>query len=457
MMIQRPNNHGIALIFVLGMITLIAALVAQFGFTSQIQLRIAYAERDRLQAEYLARSGLNFLRLLMVQEKSMKSLITQLSGGKIDPKIPLCKQFPLSTELLRAVFATGAGGGDEEGAKETGKKSEKNEKPSEKKDTKAKKPAVSSGDSQRIITAFDTAAVEEFLGFRGDFDGACDDEAAKINLNHFADLKSTEPTIGGLNPYDRYKDLMTRVLLQPKVRKLFGEHPDDRVALIVRNIADWIDTDDLINERPGVVGGAEQSVYDDRGGEFKIRNGKMATLDELFLVEGVTDEWFTPLRPYFTIYGKEKINICTAEPLVVEALIMSYAATNQRVTPINPDDHKRVKKIIDAVALQCADLQPTPQKISQVVENALMGADPAAAAAPGAPAPPLPAGQPGAATGAGGTFVDWIDLTGGPYQLVGTGRVTSGASRETVVKITAVYDTTAPDTKQWKLLYWNMQ
>lgn len=442
------NQRGIAIIFVLGMITLISSLVAQFGLTSQIQLRLAYAGRDRLQAEYLARSGLNFLRLLMVQEKALKSTITQLSGGAIDPKIPICKQFPLSTELLRALFGIGGGaGGDAAAVAEGG-------------DEGADSAPVP--ESDRLITAFDTAAVQEFLNFRGDFDGACDDESAKINLNYFAMQKSTEPTLGGLNAYDRYKDLLTRVLLQPNARKLFGDdHPEEEVATIVRNIADWIDTDDQINERPGVAAGSELSVYDDREGDAKMRNGKMGTLDEMFLIEGVTDEWFTPLRPYFTIYGKEKINICTAEPFVVEALIMSYAANNQRITPINPENRELINKVLADVALQCGDLQPTPQKIAQAVEAALMGGGAVAPAPAPLPATPPPApGQPAPATptgAAGGTFVDWIDLTGGPFQLTGTGRIASGATRETVVQITAIVDTSNQDPKQWKLLYWNMQ
>ncbi len=431
-MMRRPNNRGIALIFVLGMVTLISALVVQFGFSTQLQLRLAYAERDRLQAEYLARSGLNFLRLLMVQERAMKNVIAQLSGGAIDPKIPLCKQFPLSTEMLRGLFMLGAGEGGEG----------------------EPQPVPEGAESDRLVTAFDTAAMKEFLNFRGDFDGQCNDEASKLNLNHFADLKSAEPSLGGLNSYDRFKDLLMRILLQPSARKLFGEQPEEDIRITVRNIADWIDTDELINEQPGVASGSELSVYDERGGDFKMRNGKMATLDEMYLIEGVSDEWFTPLRPYFTIYSKEKINICTADPFVVEALIMSYASNNQRIPPIDPQDRERIGNVLAAVALQCGDLQPTPQKVAQAVESALMGTV-ATEAAP-LPTTPTTPGQP-VTTGAGGTFVDLIDLNGGPYQLIGTGRVPSGSNRETVVQITAIYDTSAQDPKQWKTLYWSME
>ncbi|MBI2343234.1 MAG: general secretion pathway protein GspK [Deltaproteobacteria bacterium] len=428
------RQRGVAIILVLGAITILSALAVDFGLESDIQMRLALAERDRLQAEYLARSGINFLRLLMVKEASLKGMITQLSGGAIDPTIPICKQFPLSTEMLRALFGLGASGAPaEEGTPtESGEEGEAAE--------------------GRLITAFDTAAAAEFLSFRGDFEGECADESGKLNLNVFAQLNPLEATIGGMNRYDRAKFTLQQFLERAEVKALFGDHPEEQIADAVRNIADWIDPDDAINDRPGVQGGAEHSAYNERDTDFHIRNGKMVTLDEAYLVAGVTDEWFAPLRPYLTVYGKEKLNICLAEPAVIEALVLSYAANNDRIPPVSRENTELIQRVLDAIATLCAELQPSVQTITQQVEAILMGqAVDAETGAPTGAGPTTPSAT------AGGTFADWIDLAGGPYRLIGTGRVPSSGGRETVVTIELVLDKSAQDPQQWKLLYWNME
>jgi general secretion pathway protein K len=420
------NRRGVAIILVLGAITIMSGLAVDFGFNSEVQLRLALAGRDRLQSEYLARSGVNFLHLLMVKERAFKDKIAQLSQGAIDPKIPICKQFPLSTELLRAIFASGAlGGGGSEG--EGGEEGEE-----------AAEPAT-----EKMVTSFDVSKAKEFLQFRGDFDGACEDESGKMNLNYFAALKSEEKTIGGPNTYDRFKGTIMQLMLQKDVRKLFGKRPEQRVVELVRNIGDWIDVDTNMNERPGVSGGAERSIYSERGPDFKIRNGKMTTLDELYLVEGVKDSWFGPLRPFFTIYGKEKVNICTSEPVVIEALIMSYAEGNARVPAVNPKNRKLIDSVVDGVSEACGGEKPTPASIAKVVEGLLAGQGAETTAASGAAA-------------AGGTFADLLEITGGPYRLVGTGRVIAGQDREVSARIEMVIDTSDKDPKKWKRLYWNM-
>ncbi len=433
------NNRGIAIILVLGTITILSALVADFAFNSQVQLRLAMNGRNRLQAEYLARSGINFLRLLMVKEQTIKTLVRQFAGDAFDPKIPLCQQFPMSTEALRGLFdMMNAGAGVDKGA--------------------ASEKAAAS-EKGKIVTAFDKSEAQEFLKFHGDFEGKCEDESSKFDLNIFAALDSMEQTIGGLNTYDRYKQTLEYFLKQPEVKELFGEEAEHRIPEVVRNIADWVDKDDRTNERPNQQGGSEVEIYHDVDSTFHPRNAPMLTLDEAYLIAGVTDEWFTPLRPYFTIYGGGKINICTAQPAVVQSLILSYAASNPRIPPVNPDNKEMMKMLRDVVAMDCAGTSPSVATITQHVESILMG-EPIAlnAAAGGAPTMTnTPGTGTTAAGGAGGTFANLIELSNGPMRLIGIGRVPSGTDRETEVRIETVIDSSAADPKQWKLLYWKME
>lgn len=423
------NQRGVAIILVLGTLAVLSALATDFGFNSQVQLRLARAELSRLQAEYLARSGVNFIRLQMAKERSLKKTIDQLSGGAIDPKVPLCKQFPLSTSMLRAYFGMMAAGIVPGAEGEDGEESKAPE-------------------TEEVITSFDVSAAEEFINFEGDFEGECYDEGSKLNLNIFATLKSDEKSLSGLNAYDRYKSTIAQFLRQQAVAKLFGGDQDEqylKIDEVVRNFADWVDADDRVNERPGVQSGSESGVYSGRGDDFAMRNGKMSTLDEAYLIAGVSDEWFTPLRDYFTVYGTEKINICMADPLVVEAMIMSYAENNARIPAINPQNREMIDAAVAQIQTDCADKNPTPQSITTNLEAILVGGG--AAPAPGTPV-----------AGAGGGFADLIDVESTIYRIVGIGSVPSGGSRPDVVaRVEVVLNIKENDPNRWKVLYWKME
>ncbi len=422
----RLNQRGVALMLVLGTITILTSLVADFGMQSQIQVRLALADRDRLQAEYLARSAINLTRLLMVKERGLKQVISQLSNGAIDPKMPLCTQFPFSTEMLRGLLGINGEGSS----------------------VVADESATPATD-QTVITAFDREAAADFFSFRGDFDTECHDESGKFNLNIFASLDPSEKTIGGLNPYDSQKHILMELLRRPAVKVLLGEDSETRIPEVVRNIADWIDTNTLINESPGVQSGSEMSVYSKRGADFIMRNGKMATMDEAYLIEGVTDDWFAPVSSMLSIYGRDKINVCTAEPMLVESLVLSYAANNARIPPINPDNKELLDTIVATITADCAGLNPSPQIITQHVEGLLTGQ-----------ASPSSGGNNTVAA-AGGAFSDMIDLNPGPFEIVGTGKVLTrhnvdGSEQWTKVRIVTILDNESNDPAKWKTLYWRL-
>lgn len=433
---DTPRERGMAVMMVLGITTILAGLASQFAFQSHVAMRLAEGELQHLQAEYLARSAVNFLKLEIVKEKQLKSVIQQLSKGSINPKVPLCRQFPLSTALLRGFFAVPAAG---EAAAEN------------KTDEDSGAPAEKVGSGKEIVTSFDTAAAAKFLHFTGDFSAECEDEAAKFNLNGFFGLKPDEVTIGGLNAYDRYKVTLLGFLLTPDARPLFGDDAEApaKAAEVVRNIADWVDANDQVNQSPGAAGGSEQDAYRERDGNFRTRNGKMLTLDEAYLIAGVSDEWFTPLRKYFTVYGGAKINICTADQRVVEALLTSYAANNPRIPDITADTQELLTAAVEQVAIDCTGMNPSVAAVTQDVEAILMGGSGPSADVPIATG----TGTAGAAT-AGGGLAELITIDTGVLRLVGTGQVPGSGGREMAVRIEAVVDTKETDPKKWKMLYW---
>ena len=131
----------------------------------------------------------------------------------------------------------------------------------------------------------------------GTLTGAITDETGKFNLNVLAN-----PRTGGLD--------QKRYLI---LRRLF-ENLDldpDKVDAIV----DWIDNGDEPMPR-----GAENDYYQSLNPPYSCKNAPMETISELHRIKGFDDETFKKVAPFLTVYGDDKINANTADPLLIEAL-----------------------------------------------------------------------------------------------------------------------------------------
>ncbi len=131
-----------------------------------------------------------------------------------------------------------------------------------------------------------------------------EDERAKLNLNDFA-LEGD--AAAKLAKVARLKRLFASVQVDPR---------------LVDAVVDWVDR----NEEPE-PNGAESSYYQSLSPPYRAANGRLQTLDELYLVKGFTDESVKRLRPYLTVYPPDgQVNVNTADTLVLQAL-------DQRITP----------------------------------------------------------------------------------------------------------------------------
>ncbi len=107
---------------------------------------------------------------------------------------------------------------------------------------------------------------------------------------------------------------------------------------VINNIADWVDADG-----EGRNGGGEREAYSDRGSNTKFLppNQPFRSVQELHLVNGVTDEIFDVLSPAVTLYGGKGINVNQAPKEVLRAF--GSAFTEERLDRIITDrrDPKR--------------------------------------------------------------------------------------------------------------------
>lgn len=114
---------------------------------------------------------------------------------------------------------------------------------------------------------------------------------------------------------------------------------------IADSIIDWRDTNDL-----HMLNGAEEDYYQSLDIPYSCKDAPFDTIDELFLVKGVTHEIFfgsdgeeerkyEGIAQYLTPWGSGKINVNTAPEIVLETVFGSTAAANiisqRKISPIS--------------------------------------------------------------------------------------------------------------------------
>ena len=84
---------------------------------------------------------------------------------------------------------------------------------------------------------------------------------------------------------------------------------------IAASIMDWRDEDDEI-----LTGGAENRYYAGLKSAYTCHNGSFGSIYELLLVKGVKGELFSKIARHITVYGTGKVNINTADAVVLRVL-----------------------------------------------------------------------------------------------------------------------------------------
>jgi general secretion pathway protein K len=144
------------------------------------------------------------------------------------------------------------------------------------------------------------------------------DEARKIDINLLIN-----PRTGQSNPM--YLGILERLFTN------IGVSPD-----IIPAIVDWLDPDSI--ESPG---GAEADYYLRLIPPYEPRNGPMPTIGDLRMIKGVDDATFILLQQFLTAAPETHVNINTAPPEVIAALV-----------PELSNDTSIVKEIVQARSVQ---------------------------------------------------------------------------------------------------------
>ena len=99
--------------------------------------------------------------------------------------------------------------------------------------------------------------------------------------------------------------------------EMAAELEPDEAGALADSVIDWRDEDD----EPGDEG-AEDWYYSTLHPPYSCKNADFETIEELFLVKGVTHEIFDCVRDLITVYGDGAVNINTADEKVLRILGM---------------------------------------------------------------------------------------------------------------------------------------
>ncbi|MEM6960313.1 MAG: hypothetical protein AAF550_01060 [Myxococcota bacterium] len=291
----HQRRQGVALIIALTAIAILSVLLAEMHEHTSTAHAVSVAQKERLQAEYMAKSALNLNRMLIAQTDNITTVARPLYRallGRDPPRLPV---WELSNEIL-APFC-------------------------------------------RPFEAGSFSNIEGMDNLPGECEIQSFAENSKININDplFLDgdlarrsiAMQVFATIGGYqapSPYD------------PLFERRDGDGQFTSRLDVVSAMIDWWDSDtERTSFDPGASTvssiGREDDVYLGLDDPYSIKNAPFDSLGELRLVRGISDDfWATFIEPdpsnprsrSFTIYGSGSVNVNEAPPSVLLARVCSF-------------------------------------------------------------------------------------------------------------------------------------
>lgn len=293
MALNKRNNKGMALMFVLGTAAIISVIAIEMSQNVQTAKMMVVQHRDSAKAVELAKAAFRW-SMFRLQMDTMLDQVPVIPGtnygGKKDDLSEIQWTFPLTYPFPIATVAPEGG-----------------EAP----------PPPSSED--------------------GTFSSSITDESSRINLN---DVGSS--TIQTGTRWSGAASVLVNLLASPRFSLFFKTTSNKNILDIPRAIDDWTDFDNQVNY---VRGGDENSEYKIEGANYKVKNGPLYTLDEIKLLAPMNEKLFNELKPFVTVYPFNaklprlstqpitplgKININTAPIELIAALFSQSAIASNR-------------------------------------------------------------------------------------------------------------------------------
>ncbi len=296
---RRRRERGVALIMVLGAIAVMIVMLAELQDDTGAEFAAATAARDSVQAEYYARSAINLSRLLIAAEPLMRAGLQPIFM-LMQRKAPQLPVWQYADRILGAF----------------------NDK--------------SGGQDFSSLSGLDLSLGKN-LGLKGGghFEVKIVDEDAKINVNmgasnEIAHIRLAKQLMGAMMPI-QYDTLFTQ-------RDSTGNY-NDRLT-ICSAIIDWADSDEQLyscdTTNATSSNAVEDAWYQLLPKPYKRKNAPYDSLEELHMVRGVSDDFWTtfvdpdptnPDKRIMTVWGQGTVNVNSASGPTLWAVTCAGAPT----------------------------------------------------------------------------------------------------------------------------------
>jgi general secretion pathway protein K len=290
---RRRGRRGIALVMVLGALTILTVMLTEFQDETSAEFGSALSARDAMKAEYAAQSAVNLSRLFIATEPTIRKALAPLfmMMRRPPPQIPV---WEFADQVLGA-FNDSAGQDGFKGLSGVNLEEGKN------------------------------------LGLPdAGFDVVIIDEDSKINLNSAWRDPLTQQRLSfeilGLLQSSQFDPLFEN-------RDPDGQYSDRQT--ICGAIIDWVDSNQDKTgcaEEPTAptTAAPEDNFYQLLDSPYERKNAPFDSLEELRRVRGVGDDFWatfvetdddTPGKRNFTVWGQGQINVNTANAQTLAAII----------------------------------------------------------------------------------------------------------------------------------------
>lgn len=300
----RGRERGIALILAMSTIAILAVVLADMHQNTATSFALATTQRDRLRAEYMARSGINLTRMLIANEQPIRQTVApmyQAMLGRPPPQLPI---WSYASSILEPFcnYEAAQANRDLTGV-----------------DFSAATGLGPSEEGQQLATC-------ELVAFA---------ENSKLNLNNPLHMAG-DP--GRLNVAQQVFAMTGGYQAPSPFDPLFERRDGDNQITtrldIISALIDWWDYDTQrtafdpgANQVDSNAGG-EDDIYSSFRDPYEVKNAPFDSLEELRLIRGVSDDfWATFIEPdpddptsrTLTVYGSGRVHLNEARAEVLLA------------------------------------------------------------------------------------------------------------------------------------------
>lgn len=295
------REQGVALVVVMSIIAILTIYLSEMIQNNSTAFHVAVSQRDKVKAEFVAKSGLNLTRLLIANEPPIRQAVGGIYKAIIGRPPPQINVWAFADDLLAPFFSPAM-------AEEMGSGF----------DFSQMEGIVETGGEVEVITVVENAKINASNAL------FYNDERARVSL-----ALQLYTLMGGQIPDSPYKVMFE----QPDADGMYSSELD-----VVSAIIDWWDLDTqrtVYDPGAGTISsaGSEDDSYAHMREPYRAKNAPFDSLEELRMVRGIGDDFWAnfvetdptdPRTRNLTIYGSGAVNPNEATPDVLLARLCSF-------------------------------------------------------------------------------------------------------------------------------------